>query len=70
MRGIHAPRPVQACCRLCERLFCYFKLSKPRILCSPCAGIERRLAVAFSNDRIRDDRRRRASFQMQIGGRV
>lgn len=51
MRGIHVPRPAQAYCRLCERLFCYFKASKPRLQYTPCVGIERMVENAFQRDR-------------------
>lgn len=40
-------RPVQAYCRLCERLFCYFQITRARRLCSRCVEIERDLQNFF-----------------------
>lgn len=49
-RGFYPPRPEQAVCRLCDRLFAYFRTTRPRRLCSPCVEIQQRLAVVLSND--------------------
>jgi hypothetical protein len=49
-------RPVQAVCRLCERLFCYFQITKHRTYCDPCVVIERRAALVFSNDKQKQER--------------
>lgn len=53
---IYTPKPAQAHCNLCRRLFCYFQTSKRRTYCGPCVEIEKRAALVFSNDRQRRDR--------------
>jgi hypothetical protein len=52
----YTPKPAQAHCHLCERLFAYFQTSKRRMYCNACVEIERRAAQVFSNDRQRRDR--------------
>lgn len=56
IRGFNPPRPAQAECRLCLRLFAYFQTTKRRMYCGPCVEIERRAALVFSNDRKRRER--------------
>lgn len=56
MKRTYSPKPAQSHCRLCERLFCYFQMSKRRTYCNPCVEIERRSAQVFSNDQQRRDR--------------
>lgn len=54
---VYTPKPAQAHCRLCTRLFAYFQTSKPRTYCSPCVEIERRSALVFNYDKQRRERR-------------
>lgn len=34
-------KPVQAECRRCEKLFCFFQRTIPRVYCAPCVELER-----------------------------
>lgn len=52
----YTPKPVQTECKLCQRLFCYFQTSKPRLYCAPCVEIERKAAQVWMNDKQRRDR--------------
>jgi late competence protein required for DNA uptake (superfamily II DNA/RNA helicase) len=36
------PKPAQAECKRCERLFCYFQIAARRVFCSQCVEIDRR----------------------------
>ena len=56
IRGFNPPRPMQAECRLCERLFAYFQTTKRRMYCSPCVEIKSRLETVLSNDFQRRER--------------
>lgn len=45
----HVHKPEQTICGLCERLFAYFRTTKPRLYCAPCVEIERKAANTFHN---------------------
>lgn len=61
MRPADYPRtPAQAHCRLCQRLFAYFKATKARQYCEPCVEIERRAANVFYNGIAKQQRRNAA----------
>jgi hypothetical protein len=32
--------PTQTECARCEQLFCYFRVTNPRVYCSPCVKLE------------------------------
>jgi hypothetical protein len=48
--------PVQTECRRCSKLFCYFRRTKPRMYCPPCAELELQDTNDFSNNRARGKR--------------
>lgn len=50
MKGFNPPRPMQAECRMCTRLFAYFQTTKRRQFCSPCWEIKVRLEMVLNND--------------------
>lgn len=56
IRGFNPPRPVQAECKLCTRLFAYFQTTQRRKYCSRCVEIKRRLEMVLSNDFQRQQR--------------
>jgi hypothetical protein len=40
-RRYYKPVAVQSRCQRCDRLICYFKLTKPRYYCAACIELER-----------------------------
>ena len=42
-------RPEQTECARCERLFCYFRSTKPRMYCTRCVELEHEDANRFTN---------------------
>lgn len=41
MKGFRPPRPDQAICGRCARLFAYFRTTAPRLICNPCLPLEK-----------------------------
>lgn len=54
-----APKPAQAECKRCERLFCYFQIAARRLFCSLCVEIDRLESLEFS----RTQRRKQAAVK-------
>jgi hypothetical protein len=67
-RRHHTPQPVQAHCRLCTRLFAYFKTTKPRMYCAPCVEIKATWETAMQNNFVSQQRQARRLNARHQGG--
>jgi late competence protein required for DNA uptake (superfamily II DNA/RNA helicase) len=60
-------KAVQAECRRCEKLFCYFQKCAARIYCAPCVELERLETLEFTRAQRRKQTAARIYENRQTG---